>query len=240
MQGESLGLEPVETKDRDMAPSCQIPWAILHQIFVKLNHTRLSEDVQNQQRSREMTMIHRVLIMNIIHVLAHGATDEVRPSDMDNKFLYMLAFSPVFPDCQMYIWLYIHIYNPNSLPSCWVILSIKLFRHDFHTTDYNQADWQELRQPSIQALIWYLDVFINTFINLCILVESYMLPHRMITQLRTVYSKILHNCYWYTDYMHCSWINNALVTRHETWSAYGKNVWLTVTSSLRTYPILIN
>ena len=86
-------------------------------------------------------------------------------------------------------------------------------------------------KPSIQALIWHLDVFINTFINLCILVESYMPPHRMITQLRTVYSKIVHNCYWYTDYMHCSGMNNTLVTRHETWSAYENYVWFTVTSS---------
>ena len=117
MQGESLELEPAETKYRDVASSCQIPWAILHQIFVKWNHIRLSEDEQNQQRSQEMTMIHRVLIMNIIHVLAHGDTCEIRPSDMDNKLLYMRAFSPVYPVCQMYIWLYIHIYNPTSLPS---------------------------------------------------------------------------------------------------------------------------
>ena len=48
-------------------------------------------------------MIHRVLIMNIIHVLAHGDTYEIRPSDMDNKLLYVLAFSPVYPVCQMYI-----------------------------------------------------------------------------------------------------------------------------------------
>ena len=105
MQWESLELEPVETKDRDVAPSCQIPWAILHQIFVKWNHTRLSEDLQNLKGSQEMTMIHRVLTMNIIHVLAHGDTDEIRPSDIDNKLMYMLAFSPVYPVCQMYIWL---------------------------------------------------------------------------------------------------------------------------------------
>ena len=106
MQWESMELEPVETKDRDVAPSCQIPWAILHHIFVKWNHTRLYEDVQNQKKmSQEMTMIPRVLIMNIIHVLAHGDTDEIKSSDMDNKLLYMLAFSPVSPVCQMYIWL---------------------------------------------------------------------------------------------------------------------------------------
>ena len=215
-----------------MAPSCQIPWAILHQIFVKWNHTRLPEDVQNQQRSQEMTMIHSVMIMNIIHVLAHGDdTDKIIPSDMDNKLLYVLDFSPVYHVCQMYIWLYIHIYNPTSLPSLLCHIVDRIILTWFHTTDYTQADWQELRQPSIQALIWHLDVFINTFINLRILVESYMPPHRMITQLRTVYSKIVHNCYWYTDYMYCSWINNALVTRHETWSAYENYVWLTVTNS---------
>ena len=40
--------------------------------------------------------------MNVIHTLAHGDTadtDEIRPSDMDNKLLYMLAFSPVYPVC---------------------------------------------------------------------------------------------------------------------------------------------
>ena len=51
--------------------------------------------------------------MNIIHALAHGDTDEIRPNDMDNKLLYMLALSPVYPVCQMYIWLYIPIYNPT-------------------------------------------------------------------------------------------------------------------------------
>ena len=41
--------------------------------------------------------------------MAMDPTDEIRPSDMDNKLLYVLAFSPVYPVCQMYIWLYIHI-----------------------------------------------------------------------------------------------------------------------------------
>ena len=93
---------------------------------------------------------------------------------------------------------------------------------------------------SIQALIWHLDIFINTFIDLRILVESYMPPHRMITKLRTVYSKIVHNCYWYTDYTHCPWINDALVIGHKTWLAYENYIWLTVTRSWHTYPILIN
>ena len=123
-----------------MAPSCQIPWAILHQIFVKWNHTCLPEDVQNQQRSKEMTMIHRVLIMNIIHVLAHGDTDEIRPSDMDNKccICWFSVLSILFVKCiHDYIFTYI---TQLAFHICWVILSIELFWHDFHT----QAHWQEL------------------------------------------------------------------------------------------------
>ena len=107
----------------------------------------------------------RALIMNIIHVLAHGDTDEIRPSDMDNKLQYMLGFSPVYPVCQMYIWLYIHIYNPTSLPSLLghIVNQIILtwFSHyRLHSSSLS------CHQPWIQALIWHLDVFINTFINL--------------------------------------------------------------------------
>ena len=213
-----------------MAPGCQIHWAILHQIFVKWKHTRLPEDVQNQQRCQEI-MIHRVLIMNIIHVLAHGDTDEIRPSDVDNKLLYILAFSPVYLVCQMYVWLYIHTYNPTSLPSLLGHIVDRIILTWFSHYRLHSSSLTVAIKLWIKALIWHLDVFINTFIDLRILVESYMPPHRMITQLRTVYSKIVHNCYWYTDYTHCSWINNALVTRHETWSAHENYVWLTVTSS---------
>ena len=159
-----------------------------------------------------------------------------------------------WPPVDSHRWSYWKFTSKENVPRNWchTNLPIKCFTQSpflksfciltslNHITDYTQGDWQELRQPSIQALIWYLDVFINTFINLPILVESYMTPHTMITQLRTVYWKNFHNCYWYTDYTHCSWINNALVTRHEIWSAYENYVWLTVTSSLRMYPILIN
>ena len=117
---------------------------------------------------------------------------------------------------------------------CWVILSIALFLHDFRTTDYTQAHWQEL-PSALDSSSDKSDLTFGRFhkycYNLRILVESYMPPHRMITQLRTVYSEIVHNSYWYTDYTHCSWINNAMVTRHGTWSAYENYVWLTVTSS---------
>ena len=98
---------------------------------------------------------------------------------------------------------------------CWVILSIELFWHVFFPIQIILID-RSCCQPLIQALIWHLDLFINTSINLRILEESYMPPQRMITQLRTVYSKIVQNCCWYTDYTHCPWINDAKVTRHET------------------------
>ena len=143
-------------------------------------------------------MIHRVLIMIIIHVLAHGDTDEIRPSDMDNKLLNMLAFNPVYPVCQMYIWLYIHTYNPTSLPS--------LLGHIVDRIILTWFSHYRLHSSWLTGIASALDsssdlIFGHfTFINLRILVESYIPPHRMITQLRTVYSKNFHNCYWYTDY----------------------------------------
>ena len=112
---------------------------------MKWNHTRLPEDVQNQQRSQEMTMIHRVLIMNIIHVPAHGDTDEIRPSDMDKKnccICWLSVLSILFVKC-IYDYIFTYI-TQITFHLCWVILSIKLFWHDFHTTDYIQAHWQEL------------------------------------------------------------------------------------------------
>ena len=131
---------------------------------------------------------------------------------------WLLVLSILFVKC---IYDYIFTYVTQlAFHLCLVILSIELFWHDFHTTFFTF---------SLHDLTF--GRFINTFINLRILVESYKPPHRMITQLRTVYPKIVHNCYWYTDYTHCSWINNALVTRHEPWSAYENYVWLTVTSS---------
>ena len=151
---------------------------------------------------------------------------------------WLSVLSILFVKC-IYDYIFTYI-TQLAFHLCWDILMIKLFWHDFHYRLHSISLTGVAVKRSIQALIWHSDVFVNTFINLRILVESYMPPHRMITQLRTVYSKIVHNCYWYTDYMHCSWINNALVIRHETWLAYENYVWLTVTSSLRTYPILIN
>ena len=162
---------------------------------MKWKPTRLPEDVQNQQRSQEMT-IHRVLIMNIIHVLAHGDTDEIRPSDMDNKLLYMLAFSPGYLVCPMYIWLYIHIYNPTSLPSLLghIVDRIILTWFSHHRLHSSSLTGVAVK-PSIQALLWHLDVFINTFINLRVLLESYMPPPPPPPQNdHTTKDRLLDNC----------------------------------------------
>ena len=133
---------------------------------------------------------------------------------MENKLLNMLAFRPVYPVCQMYIWSYIQIYNTTSLLSLLGHIVDRIIWHVFFPIQIILID-RSCCQPLIQALIWHLDLFINTSINLRILEESYMPPQRMITQLRTVYSKIVQNCCWYTDYTHCPWINDAKVTRHE-------------------------
>ena len=95
---------------------------------------------------------------------------------------------------------------------------------------------------SLQALIWhFLTCLIKYFYSsdhICEII--YISPHTMITQLKTFHSKVVHNCHWYTDYTHCPWINDALVTGHKAWLAYENYIWLTVRRSLHTYPILIN
>ena len=110
----------------------------------------------------------------------------------------------------------------------------------FHSTEYTQMRWLEL--PSAFKLwfdIWTcLTKYFYSSAHICGII--YLSLHTMITGLKTFHSKVVHNCYWYTDYTHCPWINDALVTGHETWLAYENYIWLTVTRSLHTYPILIN
>ena len=129
---------------------------------------------------------------------------------------------------------------------CWVILSGVSFWHGFppyriHTNALAGV------AISLQALTWYFDMSKKYFYpsaHMCGII--YLSPHTMITELRTFHLKIVHNCYWYADHTHCPWINDALVTGHETRLAYGNYIWLTVTSSLHIYiyiyiyPILIN
>ena len=84
---------------------------------------------------------------------------------------------------------------------------------------------------SFQALIWHFDMSHKILLFICShLWIIYMSPHTMITQLKTFHSKIVHNCYWYADYTYCPWINDALVTGHETWLAHENYIWPTVTS----------
>ena len=159
---------------------------------------------------------------------------------MITKFLNVLAFSSVYPVNQLCT-LYIHLYNPSSA-SIFAGSYCRTYNFDmvFHSTEYTQMHWLEL--PSAFKL-WFdiltcLTKYFYSSAHICGII--YMSPHTMITQLNTFHSKAIHNCYWHADYTHCSWINDTLVTGHETWLAYENYIWLTVTSSLHTYPILIN
>ena len=106
----------------------------------------------------------------------------------------------------------------------------------------NTHKWIDLELPSAFKL-WFdiltcLTKYFYSSAHICGII--YMSPHTMITQLKTFHSKVVHNCYWCADYTHCPWINDALITGYETWLAYENYIWLTVTNSLHTYPILIN
>ena len=159
------------------------------------------------------------------------------------KFLNVLVFSPVYPVYQMCT-LYIHLYNPIIPSYCLSLLGHIVGRiimmWFFHSTEYTQMHWLEL--PSAFKL-WFdiltcLTKYFYSSAHICGII--YMSPHTMITELNTFHMKVVHNCYWYADYTHCHWIYDALVTGHETWLAYENYIWLTVTSSLHIYPILIN
>ena len=209
-------------------PSCQLPWAIFQQICVKWNHTGLPEDVQNQQRGQRMRMIH-IIMMNIIH----SDTD-------DNKVSECAGFQSCLACLSKVYIIYSLIQSNQPFHLCWVVLSGVSFDMFFHSTEYTQMHWLEL--PSAFKL-WFdimtcLTKYFYSSAHICGII--YMSPHTMITQLKTFYSKVVHNCYWYTDYTHCPWINDALVTGHKTWLAFENYIWFTATRSLHTYPILIN
>ena len=168
-------------------------------------------------------------MMNIIHTAILMITN----------FLYVLAFSPVYPVYQMCR--YIHLYNPIN-PSVFAGSYCRAYNFDmvFHSTEYTQMLWLEL--PSAFKL-WFdiltcLTKYFYSSAHICGII--YLSPHTMITELKTFHLKVVHNCYWYVDHTHCPWINDALVTGHETWLAYENYIWLTITSSLHIYPILIN
>ena len=109
----------------------------------------------------------------------------------------------------------------------------------FSTLQNTQMHWLEL--PSAFKL-WFdivtcLTKYFFSSAHICGIIY---LSHIMITELKAFHLKVVLNCYWYTDHTHCPSINDALVTGHETWLAYENYIWLTVTSSLHIYPILIN
>ena len=166
---------------------------------------------------------------------------------MIKKFLNVLAFRPIYPVYQMCT-LYIHLYNTIN-PSISAESYCQEYHFDmvFHCTEYTQIHWLELTGVAISllALILHFDMSHKILLFICShlwnhLYIIFISSHTMITQLKTFHSKVFHNCYWYADYMHCTWINDALVTGQEIWLAYENYIWLTSTSSLHTYPILIN
>ena len=210
-----------------MVPSCQIPRAIFQQICEKWNHTGLPEDLQNQQRGQRMRMIH-IVIINIIQ----SDTD-------DNKVSVCAGFQSCLPCLSNVYIIYSLIQSNQPFYLCWVILSGVSFDMVFHSTEHTQMHWLEL--PSAFKL-WFdivtcLTKYFFSSAHICGIVY---LSHTMITELKAFHLKVVHNCYWYADHTHCAWINYALVTGHETWLAYENYIWLTVTSSLHIYPILIN
>ena len=153
--------------------------------------------------------------MRMIHIvmmnIIHSDTD-------DNKVSECAGFQSCLP----------------CLPNVYIMYSLIQSNQPFHTIALTGV------AISLQALISHFDLPHKNFYSsahICGII--YMSTHTKISQLKTSHSKVV-SCYWYADYTHCPWINDALVTGHETWLAYENYIWLTVTSSLHTYPILIN
>ena len=145
---------------------------------------------------------------------------------MITKFLNVFAFSPVYPVYQMCT-LYIHLYNPIN-PSIFAGLYCRAHHFDmvFHSTEYTQIHWLQLLSA---FKLWFdiltcLTKYFYSSAHMCGII--YMSPHTMITQLKTFHLKVVHNCYWYADYAHCLWINDALVTGHKTWLAYENYIYI--------------
>ena len=157
---------------------------------------------------------------------------------MITKFLNVLAFSLVYPVYEIICSL---IQSNQPFHLCWVIFSGVSFWHGFplyriHTNALTGV------AISLQALIWHFDMSHKILLFIC----SHLWNHLYVTSHNDHTAKDLslescsYSCYWYANYTHCPWINDALVTWHETWLAYENYIWLTVTSSLHIYPILIN
>ena len=171
-------------------------------------------------------MIH-IVMMNIIH------------SDTGNNKVSECAGFQSFLPCLWNVYIIYSLIQSNQpFYLCWVILSGLSFWHGFPMYRIRTNALLGLELPSAFKL-WFdiltcLKKYFYAFAYICGII--YMSPH---TELKTFHLKVVHNCYCYADYTHCPWINDALVTGHETWLAYENCIWLTVTSSLHVYPILI-
>ena len=147
---------------------------------------------------------------------------------------WLSVLSTLFIKCVHFIFTYT---IQSTLPSLLGHIVGRIILTWFSTLQntYKCIDYSYHQPSNFDLTFWHVSQ--NTSIHLLTFVES-SIGH--LTQLKTFHSKVVHNCYWYADYMHCPWINGALVTGHETWLAYENYIWITVTRSLHTYPILIN
>ena len=144
---------------RDGVPSCQIPWAIFQQICVKWNHTGLPEDVQNQQRSQRMRMIH-IVMLNIIH----NDTDDNNVSECAGFQSCLPGLSNVYTTIQ------------STLPSLLGHIVGRIIWHGFplyriHTNALTGV------AISPQALIWHFDMSHKILLFIC----SHLLNHLYVT-----------------------------------------------------------
>ena len=143
-----------KSNDRDVVPSCQIPWAIFQWICVKWNHTGLPEDVQNQQRGQRMRMMH-IVMMNII-----------RSDTDDNKVFECAGFQSCLP----------------CLSNVYIIYSLIQYNQPFHLCGLSfwhgfplyRIHTNALLELSSAFKLWFdiLHVSQNTSIHLLTFVES--------------------------------------------------------------------
>ena len=108
-------------------------------------------------------------IDNEYHVLAHGDTDEIRPSDMDNKccICWFSVLCILFVKCiRDYIFTYI---TQLAFHICWVILSNELGVVPWHQPLKHIVAWQQVNQyrdDLKNSSLWY-QVISHYTDNLC-------------------------------------------------------------------------
>ena len=117
---------------------------------------------------------------------------------------WLSVLSSLFIKCVHYIFTYNTI-NPSIFAGSYC----RAYHLTWFSTltEYTQMHWPEL--PSAFK-IWFdiltcLTKYFHSSAHICGII--YMSPHTMFTQLKTFHSKVVHNCYRYTDYTHCPCIH---------------------------------